>query len=159
MKFWHFSEQSMHTAWAEIDGPTKVTVDNKYCDPQLAHEYYNRYLDEWMVADELGYNIMVNEHHSTATCMTVSAPMALANLAGGQHADTTTFLDHAAPDCASRQTYKTVLSGKSRGVFQGKILVRQQGQAGPERAFTLLEADAVKRGRQEQFEVLLPLSR
>jgi Fe-S cluster assembly protein SufD len=49
-------------------------------------------------------------------------------LAGGQHADTTTYLDHAAPDCASRQTYKTVLAGKSRGVFQGKILVRQAAQ-------------------------------
>lgn len=49
-------------------------------------------------------------------------------LAQGQHADTTTFLDHAAPGCASRQTYKTVLAGKSRGVFQGKILVRQAAQ-------------------------------
>ncbi len=49
-------------------------------------------------------------------------------VADGQHADTTTALDHAAPNCASRQTYKTVLSGKSRGVFQGKILVRQVAQ-------------------------------
>jgi Fe-S cluster assembly protein SufD len=49
-------------------------------------------------------------------------------LAAGQHADTTTFLDHAAPGCASRQTYKTVLAGRSRGVFQGKILVRQAAQ-------------------------------
>jgi Fe-S cluster assembly protein SufD len=49
-------------------------------------------------------------------------------LADGQHADTTTALDHAAPDCASRQTYKTVLAGRSRGVFQGKILVRQAAQ-------------------------------
>jgi Fe-S cluster assembly protein SufD len=49
-------------------------------------------------------------------------------IAEGQHADTTTALDHAAPDCASRQTYKTVLSGRSRGVFQGKILVRQAAQ-------------------------------
>lgn len=49
-------------------------------------------------------------------------------LVDGQHADTTTALDHAAPDCSSRQTYKTVLSGKSRGVFQGKILVRQAAQ-------------------------------
>jgi Fe-S cluster assembly protein SufD len=49
-------------------------------------------------------------------------------VADGQHADTTTFLDHAAPDCASRQTYKTVLAGRSRGVFQGKILVRQAAQ-------------------------------
>jgi Fe-S cluster assembly protein SufD len=49
-------------------------------------------------------------------------------LADGQHADTTTALDHAAPDCSSRQTYKTVLTGRSRGVFQGKILVRQAAQ-------------------------------
>jgi Fe-S cluster assembly protein SufD len=42
--------------------------------------------------------------------------------------DTTTSLDHAAPDCASRQTYKTVLAGRSRGVFQGKILVRRPAQ-------------------------------
>ena len=49
-------------------------------------------------------------------------------LVDGQHADTTTAIDHAAPDCASRETYKTVLSGKSRGVFQGKILVRQAAQ-------------------------------
>lgn len=49
-------------------------------------------------------------------------------VADGQHADTTTALDHAAPDCASRQTYKTVLSGRSRGVFQGRIHVHQVAQ-------------------------------
>jgi len=37
-------------------------------------------------------------------------------------------LDHAAPDCRSRQTYKTVLSGRSRGVFQGRIHVHQVAQ-------------------------------
>ncbi len=49
-------------------------------------------------------------------------------VADGQHADTTTSLDHAAPDCSSRQTYKTVLAGRSRGVFQGKIHVHQVAQ-------------------------------
>ena len=81
MKFWHFCEQSMHTAWAEIEGPTKVTVPNKYCDPKLAHEFYNRYLDEWMIADDLGYNIMVNEHHASANCMSSSCTLTLAILA------------------------------------------------------------------------------
>jgi Fe-S cluster assembly protein SufD len=46
----------------------------------------------------------------------------------GQHADTTTALDHAAPDCSSRQTYKSVLAGRSRGVFQGKIHVHRVAQ-------------------------------
>jgi Fe-S cluster assembly protein SufD len=49
-------------------------------------------------------------------------------LGGEAHADTTTFIDHAAPHCASRETYRQVLDGHARGVFQGKILVRPQAQ-------------------------------
>jgi Fe-S cluster assembly protein SufD len=76
-----------------------------------------------------GGRLVRNEIHIALTGPRAAAHMNGAQLlAGGQHADTTTFLDHAAPDCASRQTYKTVLAGKSRGVFQGKILVRQAAQ-------------------------------
>jgi Fe-S cluster assembly protein SufD len=66
--------------------------------------------------------------------VSLDGPKAMAHLNGaqllsdGQHGDCTTFLDHAAPDCASRQTVKTVLAGKSRGVFQGKIHVHQVAQ-------------------------------
>lgn len=81
MQFWHFSEQSMHPAWSEIQGPTKVVVDNRFCDPKVAHELYNRYLDEWMIADELGFNIFVNEHHASANCLSVSCLLTLAILA------------------------------------------------------------------------------
>ncbi|MBJ7438870.1 MAG: LLM class flavin-dependent oxidoreductase [Sphingopyxis sp.] len=81
MEFWHFSEQSMHPAWNDIDGPTKVTVDNRHCDPKVAHQLYNRYLDEWVVADKLGYNIFVNEHHASANCMSASCLLTLAILA------------------------------------------------------------------------------
>jgi Fe-S cluster assembly protein SufD len=76
-----------------------------------------------------GGRLVRNEIHTTLTGPKAACHMNGAQLLGaGQHADTTTFLDHAAPDCASRQTYKTVLAGKSRGVFQGKILVRQIAQ-------------------------------
>src|SRR5690606_3327197 len=81
MQFWQFTEQSYHPAWDVIDGPTKVTVSNEYCDPLVAHELYNRYLDEWCLADELGYNIMVNEHHASANCMSASCTLTLAMLA------------------------------------------------------------------------------
>ncbi|WP_404384897.1 Fe-S cluster assembly protein SufD [Caenispirillum salinarum] len=47
---------------------------------------------------------------------------------GTQHMDTTSFIDHAAPECTSNEIYKGVLAGKSRGVFQGKILVRREAQ-------------------------------
>jgi Fe-S cluster assembly protein SufD len=76
-----------------------------------------------------GARLTRNEIHVALTGAGGAAHMNGAQLlAGGQHADTTTFLDHAAPGCASRQTYKTVLAGRSRGVFQGKILVRQAAQ-------------------------------
>jgi Fe-S cluster assembly protein SufD len=49
-------------------------------------------------------------------------------LAGSQHADFTSVVSHTAPGCQSRQTVKTVLAGRSRGVFQGKIEVARQAQ-------------------------------
>jgi Fe-S cluster assembly protein SufD len=76
-----------------------------------------------------GARLVRNEIHVALNGPGAAAHMNGAQLVGdGQHADTTTFLDHAAPDCPSRQTYKTVLAGRSRGVFQGKILVRQAAQ-------------------------------
>ncbi len=45
-----------------------------------------------------------------------------------QHLDNTTFIDHAAPNCESREVYKGVLAETARGVFQGKILVRRGAQ-------------------------------
>lgn len=47
---------------------------------------------------------------------------------GRQHADTTTFIDHAKPNCESREVYKGVLDGKAKGVFQGKIRVAPDAQ-------------------------------
>ncbi len=39
-----------------------------------------------------------------------------------------TFVDHVSPNCESRENYKGILSGKSKGVFNGKILVRRDAQ-------------------------------
>lgn len=47
---------------------------------------------------------------------------------GAQHIDNQTFIDHAVPHCESNELYKGVLAGKSRGVFNGKVLVRQDAQ-------------------------------
>jgi Fe-S cluster assembly protein SufD len=49
-------------------------------------------------------------------------------LNGRQHADTTLVADHLAGDCVSREMFKSVLDGESRGVFQGKIIVRPLAQ-------------------------------
>ena len=48
--------------------------------------------------------------------------------AGSQVLDNTTYVEHVAAGCRSRQVYKGVLDGRARGVFQGKILVRPGAQ-------------------------------
>ncbi|GBQ36553.1 Fe-S cluster assembly protein SufD [Gluconacetobacter azotocaptans] len=64
----------------------------------------------------------------------LAAPGAVVHVNGAQllddrqHADLTSVITHAAPDCNSRQTVKNVLSGHARGVFQGKILVERVAQ-------------------------------
>ena len=49
-------------------------------------------------------------------------------LKGRQHADTTLVVDHAVANCQSREVFKTVLDDESRGIFQGKIIVRPGAQ-------------------------------
>ncbi len=49
-------------------------------------------------------------------------------LGGDQHADTHSTIDHAVPNCVSHQTYKGVLNDKSRGVFNGKVFVRENAR-------------------------------
>jgi Fe-S cluster assembly protein SufD len=47
---------------------------------------------------------------------------------GRQHVDNHVAVDHAAPRCASQQLYKGILDGRSRAVFNGRILVRRDAQ-------------------------------
>jgi len=47
---------------------------------------------------------------------------------GAQTLDTHTIIDHAKPHCTSRELYKGILDGRSRGVFHGTILVRKDAQ-------------------------------
>lgn len=49
-------------------------------------------------------------------------------LDGNQHVDNNTYVDHTVPNCDSSELYKTVLEGKSTGVFNGKVMVRPDAQ-------------------------------
>ena len=46
-------------------------------------------------------------------------------LAGSQHHDTHSIIDHQVPNCISHQTYKGVMNDSSRAVFNGKVMVRE----------------------------------
>ena len=47
---------------------------------------------------------------------------------GAEHIDTTLVVDHAVPQCESRELFKGVLADRARGVFQGKVIVRPDAQ-------------------------------
>ena len=50
-----------------------MTLPNSLFDPQLASDLYNRYHEEYQVADEAGFDgIMINEHHTAPFCMQAS---------------------------------------------------------------------------------------
>ncbi len=52
----------------------------------------------------------------------------LYHVAGNQLIDNHTVIDHAKPKCNSHEMYKGIMDGKSRGVFNGKIIVREDAQ-------------------------------
>ncbi|MDQ7010414.1 MAG: Fe-S cluster assembly protein SufD [Mariprofundaceae bacterium] len=48
--------------------------------------------------------------------------------AGRQHTDHHTRVDHLVPHCTSREYYRGVLDGRSRAVFNGKVVVHEQAR-------------------------------
>jgi len=77
----------------------------------------------------LGARLARMEVHARLAGAGAAAHLNAAQLLGGaQHADFTTVVKHDAPNTASRQTVKNVLTGRSRGVFQGKIEVARIAQ-------------------------------
>jgi alkanesulfonate monooxygenase SsuD/methylene tetrahydromethanopterin reductase-like flavin-dependent oxidoreductase (luciferase family) len=82
MDAWHFTEMPYpHLPDNSTIPGIRVNLPNKHLDPKVAADLYNRYLDEHLLADELGLNCMLNEHHQTATCLDVAAPLSAAILA------------------------------------------------------------------------------
>jgi Fe-S cluster assembly protein SufD len=67
-------------------------------------------------------------------------------LEGSQHLDNHTKIDHVTPLAESLELYKGILDGKSRGIFDGKIIVRPGAQKTTSRQTNknlLLTSDAI----------------
>jgi Fe-S cluster assembly protein SufD len=76
-------------------------------------------------------------------------------LRGKQHCDSTLVINHAAPHCLSRETFKTVLDDEARGVFQGKIVVAPGAQKtdGKMAAHTLLLSEDAEANSKPELEI------
>ncbi len=84
MKAYYFTEMPYPEVTEEVEkslGSARVILPNSYCDPKIAADLYNRYLDDYLYADDLGLDIMLNEHHQTMTCLDSVAPVSAAVLA------------------------------------------------------------------------------
>jgi len=76
-------------------------------------------------------------------------------LRGKQHADTTMVIDHRKPHGESRELFKSVLDGESRGVFQGRINVYPGAQKtdGKMAAHTLLLSEDAEADAKPELEI------
>lgn len=72
-----------------------------------------------------------------------------------QHIDNHTFIDHAQPHCESHELYRGILKDKAKGVFSGKILVRQDAQKTDAKQSNncLLLSDDAKIDTKPQLEI------
>jgi Fe-S cluster assembly protein SufD len=76
-------------------------------------------------------------------------------LRGKQHGDTALLVDHVAGGCEGRELFKSVLDGASRGVFQGKIIVRPGAQKTDSRMMTrsLLLSEEAEADNKPELEI------
>ena len=82
MQAWHFSESAYPYLPPSQDYPSiRVSLANRNYDPEKGAALWDRYLKEWQIAEEEGMEIMLNEHHQTATCVDPAAPIVLGALA------------------------------------------------------------------------------
>src|SRR3954470_6147446 len=82
MQAWHFSESAYpFLPPAESYPSIRVSLPSQNYDPEKGAALWDRFLEEWQIAEHEGVDIMLNEHHQTATCVDPAAPLVLAALA------------------------------------------------------------------------------
>jgi Fe-S cluster assembly protein SufD len=76
-------------------------------------------------------------------------------LNGKQHADTTLFMDHAVPNCSSREIFRAVVDDRGHSVFQGRIIVRPHAQKTDAKMMTraLLLSDDAEADNKPELEI------
>src|SRR5882757_4596775 len=76
-------------------------------------------------------------------------------LNGRQHADTTLFMDHAVPNCSSREIFRAVVDNSAHSVFQGRIIVRPKAQKTDAKMMTgaLLLSDDAEADNKPELEI------
>jgi Fe-S cluster assembly protein SufD len=72
-----------------------------------------------------------------------------------EHGDVTLVVDHAVPDCVSRETFRAVIDDRAHSVFQGRIIVRPDAQKTDGKMMTraLLLSDEAEADNKPELEI------
>jgi alkanesulfonate monooxygenase SsuD/methylene tetrahydromethanopterin reductase-like flavin-dependent oxidoreductase (luciferase family) len=57
------------------------SLPNKFCDPKVAADLFEEALDEYLLCDDIGINVVSNEHHAGINCLLGASPLILGVLA------------------------------------------------------------------------------
>src|SRR5919198_417558 len=78
MDLWNHCENPYPFVPAEVleqAESVRASLPNKYCDPAIAARLYDEVFEEYELCDELGINIVTNEHHAGINNLFAANPM------------------------------------------------------------------------------------
>ena len=84
MQAWYLNENPYpFVPQSVLDSVDSVrgSLPNKYCDPKVAADLFEQALDEYLLCDDLGINVVSNEHHAGINCLIGASPLILGVLA------------------------------------------------------------------------------
>ncbi|MBM2841824.1 MAG: sufD, partial [Bacteroidetes bacterium] len=125
-----------NTVTEMIAGERAVIEHDKFQDESLnsfhvGTTHFQQYSGSNVVSNSIAIGGSIVRNNVTAVLAAEGIESTLNGLSlatGQQLVDNHTAIDHAKPNCVSHELYKSVLDGKSRGVFNGKIFVRKDAQ-------------------------------
>ena len=59
----------------------RASLPNSLCDPKIAADLFDEALDEYLLCDDIGINVVSNEHHAGVNCLFGASPIILGVLA------------------------------------------------------------------------------
>ena len=141
--------QLTHIREAKFAGEL-VTVETISVVQEKGSTYRARFLNGGAKLSRTEVNITLAGEGAEADLSGVSV------LGDKAHADITTRIDHAVPNTTSRQLFKKAAGGKSRAVYQGKIIVREGaiGSDSRQTAKALLLSDRAEADLKPELEIL-----
>ena len=84
MQAWYLNENPYPFVPPEVlaaADSVRGSLPNRFCDPKIAADLFQEALDEYLLCDDIGINVVSNEHHAGINCLLGASPLILGILA------------------------------------------------------------------------------